>query len=84
VKIRLIHPLPVLYISFLNGSKGSLSFFCPCLYFVIILTGIDNVANEFLKCGADKVCDKVLKVMKIFDKGKVTSDSRKTIVKPVF
>ena len=47
--------------------------------------GADGVVNEFLKYGGSEVRNRLLKIMNmIFEKGKVSNDFRKTIIKPLY
>ena len=47
--------------------------------------GADSVINEFLKYGGFEVRNKILKIMnKIFEKGEVPNDFRKTLIKPLY
>jgi hypothetical protein len=46
--------------------------------------GTDRVANEFLKYGVSEVRNKLLKIMNmIFEKGEVSRNFRKTLIKPL-
>ena len=47
--------------------------------------GADSLVNEFLEYGGSEVRNKLLKIMNtIFEKGEVSNDFRKTLIKPLY